>query len=522
MSLTSGRVHTALVAAFACLASASALADARIVSPGAAAEAREPRVVVIPIHGEIDGVLAMTVKRRVDEVLAGGKPEVVVLDMDTWGGELGAAFDMAEQADRLDAAGIPTVAYVSKKAISAGALISLAARRIAMREGTLLGDCEPILVTGEGIETGPEKIQTVLRERFESYAKRNGYPRALARAMVTKGPAVHRVRFQKEDAAEAEVRYLDDAELEALPRLGGGHQVEEPPVVRKDQLLTMDAEKAKDFGFARFVVSSRDELVRTLEQESGRALEVSVLEVTWWESFIGFINSSEVKAILIMIGILGILAELKAPGLIVPGAIGLTAFALAFFGGYLAGLANVIEVVLVLVGIALLLIEIFILPGFGVVGLLGIVSVTAGLLLSLQSFTLPGLPGGPTTPWEIGEFKRNIFTLVAAVALAGLAFAALLRVLPQTRLASRIVLTSEQRPEDGYTVASSARIALLGKHGVAATPLRPAGRVEIDGEPVDAVAEGELIEQGAPVTVIETDDNRVVVRRSGPGAGTGA
>jgi membrane-bound serine protease (ClpP class) len=509
IKLETGRTLTQVVAIAALLA-AVAIPAARVESeaPGVASGT----VLVIPIHGEIDGVSAITTRRRVDEVLAGPKPDYVILDLDTWGGELHAAFEIAEQVDRLEAAGVKTVAYVSKKAISAGALISLAARRVAMREGTLLGDCEPILMTGEGIETGPEKIQTVLRERFESYARRNGYPLALARAMVTKGPAVYRVRSEKGEGEPAEVRFLDEAEKDALTGgFEGKHQVEEPPVVRKDQLLTMEAAKAKEYGFAAWVVKDLAQLVSSLETEAGRALTLRTVDVTWWEAFVKLVNSGEVKTVLMMIGVLGILMELKAPGMLIPGAIGVGCLTLAFFGSYLAGLANVIEVALVLVGVGLLAVEIFVLPGFGVAGVAGLLCIGVGLVLSLQSFTLP------ETQWQFDAFTANLKSLAIAVGCAGVLFAILLRVLPETRLTSRLVLTAEQRPEDGYTVASSSRVALLGKVGVALTTLRPAGRVEIDGEPIDAVAEGELVEKGERVEVIETDENRVVVRRAARG-----
>ena len=160
---------------------APALAIAAIEAPelpaGAAGLAYE-----IPVHGEINGVLARTFERRLEEALA-HKPAYVILDMDTWGGELHAAYEIADKVVKVPEE-VVTIAFVSEKAISAGAMISLACNRIAMKPNTRLGDCEPITIASGEMETAPEKIKTTLRSDFRNYAERNGYPADLAVAII--------------------------------------------------------------------------------------------------------------------------------------------------------------------------------------------------------------------------------------------------------------------------------------------------------------------------------------------------
>ncbi len=514
-------VLLALVLCFACAVPVAAERErtGAGAGPGGGAIA-----VVIPIHGEIDGVTALSVDRRLDQVLAmSPRPRFIIFDMDTWGGELHATFEIADRIAEIDPK-IEVVAYVSKKAISAGALIAITCRTIAMRPGTRIGDCEPILVGGEGgIQTAPEKMKSPIREHFESNAARNGYPVPLAIVMVDKEEEVVKVTLEPEDggAGPRTDEFVLRRTLEEWPLAKQRRVVHRTTVVPKGQLLTMSETKARDFGFARWIVDDVEDLRRKLEAAAGEPLSLKRIDTTAWEDFVSFLNSQEIKTLLLMLGMLGILIELKAPGLIIPAAVGIGCLALAFFGSYLAGLAEVIEIVLVLLGVGLLAVELFVIPGFGVTGIAGICCIALGIILSLQSFTLP------ETPWEFGRLKENVLVFFIGLGLAMVAFVAVIRFLPETRFLSRIVLKASQRPEDGYTVASSARVALLGRVAVAATALRPAGKVDLDDERLDAIAEGEYSEAGERVEIVETDENRLIVRRpevaggSGTGTGTG-
>jgi membrane-bound serine protease (ClpP class) len=490
----------AVFAALSCAAALAAGAGRPAPAPPPARDAN-PLIAVIPIHGEIDGLAARSFGRRLDDALA-ERPRFVVLDMDTWGGELQAAFDIT---DRLKSVEAETIALVTRKAISAGALISLAARSIAMMPDTRIGDCEPITIADGEMKTAPEKVKSVLRSDFENFARRNGYPVALAVAMVDKDiDDVVRVGWEDERGAE-HVDYVTGRTLESWSRDEKRRVVTTDVIVPKGQLLTMGAEKAAELGFAS-IVHSREDLFRSLERKAGRPLEVRTFDQAAWEPWAGLLTNIGFQAVMLFLGILGIAIEVTHPGMVAPGALGLAAVAIACGGGYMAGRTSPMDMALVAVGIVLLALELFVIPGFGVVGLSGIALIIVGGFLSLQSFGLP------TTVWEEAEFRRNlkIFAggFVGTICALGLA----LRYLPQSPVMRRVVLASAQRPEDGYTVASSDTVALLGRKGTALTDLRPAGKIMIGEERHDAVADGQFIDKGTPIEVVDTSENRIVVR----------
>jgi membrane-bound serine protease (ClpP class) len=489
----------ALAAAVIASAAAAVFAGERAAAP---APAPPGPIAVIPIHGEIDGLAARSFARRLELALAAG-PSVVVLDMDTWGGELQAAYDMADRVKRIP---VDSVALVENKAISAGALISLAAGSIAMLPDSRLGDCEPITVADGEMRTAPEKVKTTLRSDFENFALKNGYPPALAVAMVDKDfDDVVRVTWEDERGTE-HTEYARGADVEAWGREGRRRVLAREVVVPRGQLLTMSDRKAEEFGFA-MRVRSREELFQRLSRKAGAPLEARTFEAAGWEPWAALVSSVPVQALLLFLGLLGILIELTHPGHALPGALGLAALALACGGGYVAGHTTALDMALVGIGLLLLAGEVFFLPGHGVLALSGIACIVVGGFLSLQSFGLPA------TRWEAVEFRRNLKIFGGGFAATIAAFALALRFLPGSPLFRRLVLSSEQRPEDGYTVATGDGVALLGRRGVAASTLRPAGSVLLGETRLDALAQGEWIEQGAPVEVVETRGSAVVVRR---------
>ncbi|GIW71484.1 MAG: hypothetical protein KatS3mg102_1026 [Planctomycetota bacterium] len=502
----------------------AALGTAADTAPPPAPAARPLAAALITVHGEVDEVMAAIFQRQVDQALAGGA-ELLVLDLDTWGGGLHPAYEMTDTLLHLPPH-VRTIAFVSRKAISAGAMLALACNAIAMAPNTRLGDCEPILVAGGEIRTGPEKIISPLRSDFRNFAERNGYPEALAVAMVDKQHEVLRVRLapegldlsdeqQRARAAErAEVVYVQASELEQWPPDKRFRVLERETVVREGELLTLNHTRAQEYGFARWIARDLDELVGLLAAEYGRPLALARLELGPWEAFVRFLTGP-MHGFLMFVGVLGLMIEFYHPGLIVPGAVGLACLALAFFGSHLLGLVGVVDVLLLVVGVGLLLVELLVLPGFGLAGVLGLLSVAAGLLLMRQPFVVP------ESPLEMEQFLDNLKGFGLGLAALVLLFAAIVRLLPKSPWLSQLVLQGSQRVENGYSVASPARVALIGRVGRALTPLRPAGKVELGEEVVDAVAEGEMLDPGTEVEIIDTDANRVLVRRHGGGSAGG-
>jgi membrane-bound serine protease (ClpP class) len=201
------------------------------------------------------------------------------------------------------------------------------------------------------------------------------------------------------------------------------------------------------------------------------------------------------------IGILGIIVEIRTPGFGVPGVIGLTSLALFFWGHWLVRLAGWEEILLVAVGLALLAIEIFVTPGFGFLGVAGILALLSGLTLSL-------LGAGATAQLMLYAAGRVVLALAVAVA----ASLVLLRFLPHLPYARRLVLDTALDAPGGYASAPESDFRWIGKRGLAASPLRPAGIADLDGERVDVVSDGQYIERGAPIEVLRVEGNRIVVR----------
>jgi membrane-bound serine protease (ClpP class) len=436
-----------------------ALLAAAPAAPSPAQPVR-PLVYVAPIEGVIDLGLAPFVARVLQEATAAGA-RAVILEINTFGGRVDAAVLIRD--DLLEAR-VQTVAFVNKRAISAGALIALAAEKIAMAGGGTIGAATPVMAGAPGAPPQPaaEKTVSYLRKEFRATAESRGRPPRLAEAMVDQ-----------------------DVEIKG--------------VIEKGKLLTLTTDEA----LAQKLVDFRADSVEAVLQALGLAgAEVRRAEETWAETLVRFLTHPVVSSLLMTLGILGIIVELRTPGFGVPGVVGIGSFALFFWGHWLVRLAGWEELLLVTVGLALLAVELFVTPGFGIVGALGIAAILGGLGLTLLS-------AGAT--WE--AILRAVGQVAVSLLLALGVAVGLLRVLPRLPFGRRLVLETELPAEKGYASAAEADRAWLGKRGTAVSGLRPAGIARIDGERVDVVSDGEFIDPGEPIEVIRVDGNRIVVRR---------
>jgi membrane-bound serine protease (ClpP class) len=239
-----------------------------------------------------------------------------------------------------------------------------------------------------------------------------------------------------------------------------------------------------------------------LKQLDLGAAETRRVSENWAEQLVRFLTHPVLSSLLMTVGMLGIIIELRTPGFGVPGALGITSLALFFWGHWLVRLAGWEELLLVAVGLVLLAIELFVTPGFGLIGILGIVAILAGLILSL-------LGAGATTEAIIGAMARVALSLLIAVA----ASVALLRVLPRLPFGRQLILDTGLTTLTGYASAPESDRQWLGKQGTTVSPLRPAGIAELGGNRVDVVSQGEWIDAGAPIEVIRVEGNRIVVRQ---------
>lgn len=402
---------------------------------------REGPVRVILVEGTIDPGLAAYVRRAVHEALKAGA-SLLLVKINTFGGRVDAA---TEIRDALVGANIPTAAYIPERAWSAGALISLACDTIWMSPGSSIGAAEP--------RPNDPKVVSALRAEFEAMAERTGRNPRVAAAMVDQSVAIE-------------------------------------GVINKGDILTLTAEQAQKLGYADGVAFSRGDVVGGVGL-AGRVVEVS--EANWGERVARFLTDPLVSEILLAVAVLGVIAELATPGLGVGGLSALIALGLFFGGRGFVGLVGWEVIGLFLLGILLLLIELFVVPGFGVAGLGGLLAVFASFFYSFADSQQAGR------------------SLIVALITAGLGLFLLWRYGRRHGLWRGLILGARQSEEEGY-VAPNDLQKYRGRSGRSLTVLRPAGAIEVEGERVDAVSEGGFIPAGRPVSVVRVEGTRVVVR----------
>ncbi len=431
------------------------LMAAALQSPGLLAQESRPGPVHrVPVQGTIELGLAPFVERSIEEAEQNGA-SAVILELETPGGRVDAAELIA---NAIGDAGLPVYAFINRHAYSAGALIALATEQVYMRPGSVMGAATPVVGSGE---KAPEKIVSAMRSQMRALAESRGLDPTVAEAMVD-----------------------EDIEIAG--------------VVEAGKLLTLTTSEAVGLGYAKEV-----EDWNGLMAELGyRGIPVEQAQVNWAERIVRFLSNPLVAPFLLSLGFLGLIAEIKSPGLGLAGFAGLLSLSL-FFGSHLIlGLAGIEDLLLFGAGVVLIGVEVFVIPGFGVFGVLGGVAVLAGVFLSLVG-------GIPTMP----DFVEAGAILSTSILIIILTSWAVLRHLPHSgRLArSGVFLATKEERGEGWASANR-RPDLVGREGVALTDLRPSGTALLGEERVDAVSESEWIEEGTGVRVVSSEGYRVVVR----------
>ena len=430
------------------------------LSPALSQEKPPAVVYVVPIEGIIDLGLAPFVRRVLDEAAKAGAA-AVVLDVNTFGGRVDAAVQIR---DSLLNARIRTIAFVNKRAISAGALISLAAGSLVMTAGSTIGAATPVQAGQPGAAALPvsEKTVSYVRKEFRATAEARKRPLLIAEAMVD---------------ADVEIRGL----------------------IKKGKLLTLTTEEALKHKVADLRADTLESALQALGLGGAQLRRASP---NWAENVVRFLTHPVVSSLLITIAMIGIIIEIRTPGFGIPGSLGVTSLALFFWGHWLVQLVGWEELLLALAGVILLALELLVIPGFGIAGILGIIALLASLVLSLVG-------PGDTGTFLMESMARVVFSLLFAL----LASLVLLRFLPRLPFGRRLVLERGLDAAQGYASAPDSDAQWLGKRGRASSPLRPAGIAEIAGARVDVVSDGELIDAGQAVEVTRVDGNRIVVRQ---------
>lgn len=433
------------------------LLTAALCLPGAVGAGS--RVMIVEVAGEIQLGLAPFVERVTAEAARDGY-DLIIYEINTFGGRLDAAVVIR---DAIINANLPTVAFVDKRAISAGALIALSAERVYMHPQSTIGAAEPIAM-GIGMSSGEvgEKVISYWRAELRATAERNDRPARVAEAFADKSIAI-------------------------------------PDVVEEGELLTLTASQALELGIADATFRSIEEILEH-ENLSGAGLERPGMNTT--EHMAGFLTQGLVSSILLTIALLGIFFEIRTPGFGVPGIAALIALGLFFGSRSIVNLAGWGEILLFLFGVSLLLIELFLIPGFGVVGTIGVIAILASLYLSLiGKFYHPG------------DIISGLKILALSFILSFVIVMIALRFLPRWTPVGRLVLDTEQTVASGFRSTPDEYERLAGLTGTALTPLRPAGTAVIDGKKYSVVTEGDFIEKDSGIRVMKIEGYRIVVER---------
>ncbi len=412
----------------------------------------------LKLEGMIDPGIAAFVERAVQDADAAGAA-AIVFEIDTFGGRVDAATVIRDAI--LDAEAL-TIAFINKRAISAGALISLACDQIVMARAATMGAATPVDMEGQ---RGADKVTSYMRAEMRATAERTGRDVKVAEAMVD-----------------------ERIDIPALSEEAG-------------RPATLTTEQALRFRMADESAETLYELLRIYDLEDAEIVE---MRMNWAEHVLRFLTHPIVSSLLLAVAMFGLITEVRTPGWGLGGTLALVALAL-FFGSHLVvRLAQWQELALFVFGLALLLVEIIAIPGFGVIGL-------AGILLMLASLVITQL--GTFELWTIEQIVAVVGRLAASMISAFVMSLIFLRALPRVPAFNRLILQSRTTAADGYVSSSTEHDAdLRGQRGIALSYLRPSGVALIGGKRLDVIAEGEFIAAQTPIEVVEARGSRILVK----------
>jgi membrane-bound serine protease (ClpP class) len=443
-----------------------ALDGSNAVSPTGGDSAKKPQgvaeVFVIPVHGPITPTQLYILRRAVKEAIE-LENAVILVDVDTPGGEVQTTLEIMEVLDRFEG---ETIAFIRKEAVSAGSYIVSSTKDIYMAPASVVGAADVVMGTGNDVpETMKRKIRSLLRAKVRAYNKEHPHRAKVVRAMM-------------------EDEYVLEMDGEVLKGEG--------------ELLTLTADEAvKPYGdppSPLFAVGIYPEIEDALAAHFGKSgYHIRNFEITWSEDLAHQLNL--IAPILLGLAVLGLFIEFKTPGFGVFGILGLVFFAIFFASHFVAGLAGHEEVIVFLVGVGLILLELFVLPGTIFPAMLGAVLILGSLVYALADYW-PGQMGG--TPFEgqgkqvfdftVETFLKPLVQVLQAFLIAGFGALMAVQFLPKTGFWNQLVLDKVSGRLDplvtagGQSSNQDTELPAPGMMGVAITDLFPSGEIEVNGK----------------------------------------
>jgi|688.fasta_scaffold00475_41 membrane-bound serine protease (ClpP class) len=463
-------------------------------------------LVHVRLEGPLDKGMLPQLSRAVRE--ARSQPgSTLVVEIDTPGGAVDLMWDLSKQLRAVRKDGVATVAWINRHAVSAGVLLAISCERVYMVSEGSIGSALPVTSGPAGLapvaqdEAVREKITSAMRSDFRAMAESMGRPAALAEAMVDPNARVYQIRREGE---------LELVSGQVWDDLRAGSQVPElvATISGPGQILNLSARRAVELRFADGIAESLDEVAQKSGFPGGAPRKIERSASDDWIKWIDLLTP-----LLLVAGLLLAYSELKLPGFGLPGILSILCFAVLLLGRYFAGLADVLHLVVVGAGIALIVTEIFFIPGSLWAGISGFVLLLGGLLLS-------GL--GPEFSFASAYDRQRLLDastwMIASACAAVAGMLILSRLLPKTPLLGRMVLQPGESGADGgampETRGRGSELARVGAVGSALSALRPVGKVALDGDSqyeFEARSSGALIEAGARVRVVEVAGGRLVV-----------
>jgi membrane-bound serine protease (ClpP class) len=441
-----------------------------------AATSQRKAVYVLPIRDDIMPPLVYLVRRGVKEAMEAGA-ETLVLDMDTHGGRVDVTEEIISIVGQFKG---HTVTYVNKKAFSAGAFISFATQKIYMSPQSVIGAAAPIMMApgGSGVEAMPDTLEvktvSAISALVRANAEKNGHNVEVADAMVKK---------TKELKVDGKV------------------------LNEKGQILTLtNREAEQEYGtppkalLSAGTVETLDALLTKLGYSSAQRVDV---HATGAEKLGTWINS--LSPLLLILGIAGLYIEFKTPGFGIFGIVGILAFALYFFGGYVAGMSGLEWMIAFVIGLVLFALELFAFPGSMLCGISGAALMLAAIIMAMVD-KYPGMPALPTLP----QLALPLTNLAIAMAGAIAVLAVLSRVLPKTSIYSSLVSHGASGVKSVETIQRQ-QSEEIGQIGVTISILRPGGKAQFDNRILDVISQGEMIEKGKRVRIVAHSGREAVV-----------
>ncbi len=417
--------------------------------------AQSGKVYVAHIESEIDLGMAQYINRAVSEAEK-ANADAIIFKINTFGGRVDAATQIK---DAIISGNILTIAFIDHRAISAGSYIALSCKKIAMVPGATIGAATVVNQQGEKMS---EKYQAFMRSEMRTVAETNGRPVNIAQGMVDERIVV-------------------------------------PGLVDSTQLISLTTDEALKYHIADTVVTNLAGVLKSFNLSGDKIIEI---KTNWGEEFVAFLQNPIVSTILIIAGLIGLFVEIKTPGFGIGGIVAIISFALFFGSSYILQMSSGLEIIMFIAGVILLILEIFVIPGFGITGVAGIILIIASIFMSLVG----GIPF-----FDFQLISSAIIQLSVSLVLTLVFVYLLAKYLPKSRRFSRLILAEKEEASKGF-VSYESVLELIGAEGIALTTLRPAGTAEINDKKVDVVSESEYVDQGSKIKVIRVEGAKVVVK----------